>query len=121
MVTTSVCYELKRLMESWLREGNELQKSHARQRLAKPDLIECEAEANPYPSLVQQAKNASVAFGSAVASGFAHVDQAEQNRRLAICHACDVFDTKQGRCSKCGCFTKWKTWLATQKCPIGKW
>ncbi|MGO8897970.1 MAG: hypothetical protein ACLQU5_06415 [Isosphaeraceae bacterium] len=40
---------------------------------------------------------------------------------MAICHACEHFDHGQGRCTKCGCFGQWKAWVASQKCPIGKW
>jgi Family of unknown function (DUF6171) len=78
-----------------------------------------------YPSLFQQATNAVQAVGSVVTSIIRNepitVPQEEQDRRLAICHACEFWDTAQGRCSKCGCFGAWKTWLASQRCPIEKW
>jgi Family of unknown function (DUF6171) len=78
-----------------------------------------------YPSLFQQVTNAAKAVGSVVASAVrgeaVSVPQEEQDRRLAICHACEFWDTRQGRCSKCGCFGAWKTWLASQRCPIDKW
>ena len=83
------------------------------------------SHAMEYPSLFQQAKNAAAAAGSVVASivrgEVISVPQEEQDRRLAICHECEFWDSTQGRCSKCGCFGQWKTWLATQKCPISKW
>jgi len=78
-----------------------------------------------YPSLIQQGTNAVKAVGSVVASVArgepVTVPQEEQDRRLAICHACEFWDATQGRCSKCGCFGQWKTWLASQRCPIEKW
>jgi hypothetical protein len=84
-----------------------------------------EEHQNIYPSLLQQTKNAVVTVGSVVASIVrgepVSVPQEEQDRRLAICHACEYWDAAQGRCSKCGCFGAWKTWLASQRCPIGKW
>ncbi len=80
-----------------------------------------------YPSLLLQATNAAKAVGSVVASAVrgeaVTVPQEEQARRLAICHACEFWDAAQSRCSKCGCFGQWKTWLASQRCPLNppKW
>jgi hypothetical protein len=80
-----------------------------------------------YPSIFQQATNAAQAVGAVVASAVrgepVSVPQEEQDRRLAICHACEFWDAAQGRCSKCGCFGAWKTWLASQRCPLNppKW
>ena len=51
----------------------------------------------------------------------ASVPEEEQDRRPSIGDACEFGDAKQSRCSKCGCFGQWKTWLATQRCPIRKW
>lgn len=80
-----------------------------------------------YPSLFQQATNVAKAIGSVVASAVhgepITVSQEEQDRRLVICHACEFWDSAQARCAKCGCFGAWKTWLASQKCPLDppKW
>ena len=74
-----------------------------------------------YPSLATQAGNALAAAGRAIVSGFAHVDEAEQARRLELCRGCEFFDVGRGRCAKCGCYNRWKSWLATERCPIGKW
>ena len=80
-----------------------------------------------YPSLFQQAVNAANAVGDVVASAVrgeaVTVPQEEQDRRLAICHACEFWDAAQSRCSKCGCFGAWKTWIASQRCPLDppKW
>ena len=110
---------LHKMLEQWLVSGTDDQKRHAEYRLSLPD---AKLE---YPSLLQQATNAAHAFGSVVDS-MVHgepitVPQEEQDRRIAICHSCEFWDSAQGRCSKCGCFGAWKTWLASQRCPIGKW
>lgn len=86
------------------------------------------ADGNPgaqYPSVAEQAGNAAKAAGrvvSAVARGKkVLVDRQEQDRRLAICQSCEYFDSPHKRCRKCGCFASAKNWLATEKCPIGRW
>ena len=113
--------ELIGIMKQWLESGNDTQRRHAAFRLAQSDVK------LRYPSLFQQAKNAAQAVGSVVASAVrgepVTVPQEEQDRRLAICHACEFWDLKQSRCSKCGCFGQWKTWLASQRCPLDppKW
>ncbi|MGO8949907.1 MAG: hypothetical protein ACLQUY_20075 [Ktedonobacterales bacterium] len=110
--------ELRATLERWLTSDNEVERRHAQHRLGQSKPLE-------YPSLFQQATNAAKAIGSVVASAVrsepVSVPQEEQDRRLAICHACEFWDSRQGRCSKCGCFGQWKTWLASQRCPIGKW
>jgi hypothetical protein len=113
------------LMHEWLRTGTDSQKYHAFYRLSRPDALGYKPPKLEYPSLFQQAKNVAVAAGSVVASIVRReavaVSQEEQDRRLAICHQCEFWDPEQKRCSKCGCFGQWKTWLASQSCPIGKW
>ena len=110
--------ELQSILERWLTSDNEVERRHAQHRLGQAKPLE-------YPSLFQQATNAAKAVGSVVASAVrgesVTVPQEEQDRRLAICHACEFWDARQSRCSKCGCFGQWKTWLASQRCPIGKW
>ena len=112
--------ELRETLERWLKSDNEIERRHAQARLGQ-DL--------KYPSLLQQAQNAASAIGAVVAGAIrgepVAVPQEEQDRRLAICHTClppeGYWDVTRERCSKCGCFGEWKTWLATQKCPIDKW
>ncbi len=113
--------ELREKLEQWLISGTDVEKRHAACRLSQPD-------ANPeYPSLFQQATNVAKAVGTVMASAIRGeaitVPQEEQDRRLAICHACEFWDPAQARCSKCGCFGQWKTWLASQKFPLDppKW
>lgn len=74
-----------------------------------------------YPSLLTQVGNAIGAAGRFVASGGAMVDQAEQQRRLAICHECEFYDAQQIKCRKCGCKLNLKTRLQAWHCPISKW
>ena len=46
--------------------------------------------------------------------------------RADACNACEYWDASArlglGKCkhAKCGC-TKFKRWMATEKCPLGKW
>ncbi len=49
------------------------------------------------------------------------------NARLALCLACDKYDSANKQCSECGCnisnkkiFLNKLAWL-DQKCPLGKW
>ncbi len=82
----------------------------------------------PYPSLAKMAGNAATAFVD-VAKGFfkgeqVRVAKEEQERRFAICQSCtEWFDPEKERCRhpKCGCYMRLKTWLASQRCPVGKW
>ena len=76
---------------------------------------------SPYPPLLTQAGNVIKAAIGFSESWFKIADEAEQGRRIEICHACEFFDHAQGRCRKCGCFGGWKAWIASQKCPIDKW
>ena len=78
-----------------------------------------------YPPLLEQLGNAAAAagrlIGAAVTGQAVAVSQEEQDRRLAICGGCEQFDPQQGRCRKCGCVGRWKSQLATEQCPLGKW
>lgn len=71
-----------------------------------------------YPPLWRQAGNATVAIGRAIVSGFATVPEEERNHRLLICMDCEFYDHTQERCTRCGCLGKWKTFLATEHCPL---
>lgn len=80
-------------------------------------------------SLAQKAKNAIGAAGRVAKSAAAslsrgespkvRVSKEERDRRLAICQRCEFFNGRS--CEKCGCIAKWKTKLATESCPVGKW
>ena len=74
-----------------------------------------------YPPLLEQLGNTARAAVGFAASGFKVADQAEQERRIAICYKCEKFDSVQQRCTVCGCKGTWKAWVASSQCPIGKW
>lgn len=78
-----------------------------------------------YPPLARQALNSAKAAGRVVKAIAkrepVQVSGEEQARRLAICHACEHYDSSQDRCRKCGCRVNWKARLATEHCPINLW
>ncbi len=78
-----------------------------------------------YPSAGRQIMNAVGAAGRVfknMATGQKPVvSKEEQERRISICQRCDKYDPAQGRCTLCGCLGKFKTWLSTEDCPIGRW
>jgi hypothetical protein len=73
------------------------------------------------PSLVTQAVSVTKAAARFVASGCATVDQAEFDRRHAICEACEHFDAAANRCGICSCNMAIKPWMRDIECPIKKW
>jgi hypothetical protein len=78
------------------------------------------------PSAVELAENFSLAVSRWVTTGFPVVSKKEYDSRLAVCSSCEFWDAQArlglGKCKhkKCGC-TRFKLWLATEQCPIGKW
>ena len=44
-----------------------------------------------------------------------------QQKRLSICESCDRLYKPTYTCKSCGCFMNVKTWMAKEKCPLGKW
>jgi hypothetical protein len=78
---------------------------------------------NQTPRVMELARNAANAIGSAIKNP-TRVSDEEKARRLAICAGCEFLIKKEGksdRCAKCGCFLKWKTALESWHCPIKKW
>lgn len=80
----------------------------------------------PEPSLTDLAANFAAATGRWVSGGFAVVDESVYAARSAVCDRCEFWDGAArlglGKCghAKCGC-TRFKRWLATEKCPLGSW
>lgn len=78
-----------------------------------------------FPSLATQAVNAMGAAGRAVGAFLTGqavmVDQAEHDRRMAICEACPELDRERNKCRACGCYLSIKPWGARESCPRGKW
>ena len=55
-------------------------------------------------------------------SGLKLVDQAEHDRRRAIClKPCEFYDAAADRCRACGCVDNWKAWIESQDCPKDFW
>jgi hypothetical protein len=83
--------------------------------------------ADPHIPISQLAVNFTTEMLRFAKGGFKIVSEAEFRRRLAVCRSktCGYrFDENAnggaGKCTKCGC-TKLKHWLATSRCPVGKW
>jgi len=76
-----------------------------------------------YPPLATQLANAAKAAGRFVASGLETVDQAEFDRRKAICESCpsNQYDAGADRCVACGCHLSIKPWGKVEDCPLGHW
>jgi hypothetical protein len=83
--------------------------------------VERLASDSVYPSLATQAVSAMGAAARFVGSGFATVDQAEFDRRHAICETCEHFDAAQNRCRECACYLAVKPWSKAERCPEGRW
>lgn len=43
----------------------------------------------------------------------------KRKKKISICMSCEDFE--DGKCLRCGCYMKFKTWFKKAKCPIGKW
>jgi hypothetical protein len=74
------------------------------------------------PSLGSMARRlsgtAAKTITSAVSGKRILVSKDEQARRMAICDSCEFFNKQNKRCSKCGCFSKWKSKLDSEHCPL---
>lgn len=73
------------------------------------------------PSIFTQLYNFGKATITHVAAGLPAVNDEELAKRVEICSTCPNLDTEQFRCNVCGCFLKYKTAWAKEKCPEGKW
>lgn len=74
-----------------------------------------------YPPVLAQLGNAVAAAARFVASGCETVDQAEFDRRRAICSTCPHLDPEQDRCRLCACYLAVKPWSRAERCPDGRW
>lgn len=80
----------------------------------------------PEPTLAELASNFTTATARWAAAGFTVVNAADYAARSTACEACEFWDGAArlglGKCghAKCGC-TRFKRWLATEKCPMGAW
>lgn len=68
-------------------------------------------------SLAGQAISASVRW---LTAGAQVTPEALHHDRSAVCAMCPLWDARHQRCMQCGCYAA-KLWLATERCPIGRW
>ena len=80
----------------------------------------------PEPSKHDLISNFSVAVSKWIAAGFPILKENDFKERFKICSNCEFWNSSArfnlGKCNhnKCGC-TKFKLWMETESCPIGKW
>ena len=87
------------------------------------ELVEKYKNYQKMPSLSQMAKNLGRAISNeimAIAGKKKPTSEKLSEKRMEICNSCEFIDRKSKRCTKCGCFLKWKTAWRSQKCPVGK-
>lgn len=78
------------------------------------------------PTTAELAANFAGAMLRWSAGGFRTVSREQYGSRMAICSACAHWDGAArlglGACRApgCGC-TRFKQWLATERCPLNKW
>jgi len=92
------------------------------------DTIKRESKAWPkkapesYPNIFKQAANLAEAAGRLVSAWWQGKpigrSADEIARILMICAGCEHYDHAQNRCKKCGCFSKFKSRLQTEHCPL---
>jgi hypothetical protein len=75
------------------------------------------------PRLETRAKNFTKALFRFIVQGFPLSTRKQAMEKLAICETneCGFFDGSICRHTKCGCFTRIKTFFESEHCPIGKW
>lgn len=90
--------------------------AHAAQELALP------AE----PTVAELAENFAAAMERWARAGFRTVSREVYESRAAICDGCGYWQPKArlglGKCAALGCgCTRFKRWLASERCPMKKW
>lgn len=87
------------------------------------DAGEQKAEVEPV-GLITKARRLKDELRGWARAGFPQVTRETRQKRKAICYACPHWNPEGniglGACRKCGC-SRAKLYLATAKCPIGKW
>lgn len=75
------------------------------------------------PKMPARMKNFSKAIFRFIVEGMPTETKESALQRLAICETneCGYFDGSICRHQNCGCFTKIKTFLTTEHCPLNKW
>lgn len=77
------------------------------------------AKYNP-PSPLSMAGGLVKSLVAWASAGFPTVDESTLQERSAQCAICPRWDARAGRCLECGC-AGLKHWLATERCPLGRW
>ncbi|MCF7788607.1 MAG: hypothetical protein K9N47_20965 [Prosthecobacter sp.] len=94
-------------------------------RTSAPELA-AELAGVAMPTAVEIAARGMVAFARWAAAGLPVVDEPTRQQRAAACAECPRWDAAArgglGHCKHpgCGC-THLKWWLATERCPDGRW
>jgi hypothetical protein len=73
------------------------------------------------PSWFRRAINFSRSAVRHVWHGLPEAATEEQERRIAICLACEHLDQNNGACRQCGCPARRKSSWALESCPLEKW
>jgi hypothetical protein len=73
------------------------------------------------PSFMQKIVTFAGAVIDHVAAGLPVTPPEEQERRMALCIACEYYDSASQACRKCGCGCVAKARWKEQSCPINKW
>jgi len=74
------------------------------------------------PGMLEMARHFSTAIVAWASAGFPVVSAVQFHGRAGICRECDHYlAVPVARCGVCGCSTSLKPWLATERCPKGKW
>lgn len=84
-------------------------------------IVRCCGNTPPTPTMVEMLKTGGYAAAKWVLSGFQLVDPVIQGERLDCCEDCEYLTANATRCIKCGCFVRFKAWMATESCPLDKW
>jgi hypothetical protein len=80
----------------------------------------------PEPKFSEMSRNFSAAIARWAKSGFSVASRTQVKDRQQTCESCRLWDGSArsgwGKCrhTKCGC-TMIKWWLASERCPDGKW
>lgn len=91
-----------------------------------PPVLQIMAPKLAEPTLADLASNFATAVQKWAAGGFNTVTKEDYGSRAAVCAVCEFWDGSAraglGKCNApgCGC-TRLKRWLATERCPLGKW
>lgn len=74
-------------------------------------------------SFLNKLKERTAQMKEALGDAITHrrVSESTRSGRLEICLNCENLLQATQQCKKCGCFVQAKTWLPSQKCPVGKW